>query len=53
MLLLQALLTGIWLGNEHRVNVYAKGLGVVWIQGMLSINESGRSAIFLYFCNSV
>lgn len=27
--------------------VYAKGLGVVWIQGMLSINESSLAAQLL------
>ena len=44
---LQALLACIRLGNEHRVNVHAQGLGIVWVQGMLGVNEGSLAAQLL------
>ena len=48
---LQCLLTVIRLGNVQVVNIYADVLRIDRIQSMLSIDESGNTASFLYFCD--
>ena len=47
----ECLLASIGLGNEELVELYAKVLGILWIHGVLGVNECAYAAHFLCLSN--
>ena len=49
----QALLTGVWLGNEHGVDVHPQSLGVNGVQGVFRVDVGHLAAQLLCFGHDV
>ena len=40
---LERLLAGVWLGDEHLVNVYTDASRITWVKRVLGVNESDNA----------
>jgi hypothetical protein len=47
------LLTGVWLADQKCIDVYAKSLGIFWVESVLGIDEGGNATISLSVSNGV